>query len=303
MSRVTNKSRQASEKGTEYPPLPMSIQGETNIWSPTSQNSKLAKALSRAPSVSPSDSLSQVKVKSPPMRSPGPQLKPIPSEDEIGAESPKRGNGHGELLDCTNTPRNLFLQLLVLPSHQTRPFSPYRHAPTTGDMFAIAADPALVASPPKSSHKAPSVSRSQNNSRHSTVDRDKTPTPSRAQSPQSPSMELNPNEAQLVRDTITSRRTSYASPPSNLEPEVANSHFHDMDLCILLHQMDDYNTHEVVKKALRKAVRQRVKKLGMKYDSESIKQYRKSFHDHDPEVHLQPGYQPTFPTVCYIQVL
>jgi hypothetical protein len=57
--------------------------------------------------------------------------------------------------------------------------------------------------------------------------------------------------------------------------------------------MDDYNTHEVVKKALRKAVRQRVKKLGMKYDSESIKQYRKSFHDHDPEVHMRPGYQPS----------
>ena len=79
---------------------------------------------------------------------------------------------------------------------------------------------------------------------------------------------------------------------------MANSHFHDMDLCILLHQMDDYNTHEVVKKALRKAVRQRVKKLGMKYDSESIKQYRKSFHDHEPDVHLQPEYQPTFSTVC-----
>ena len=122
------------------------------------------------------------------------------------------------------------------------------------------------------------------------LDGDKTPTPSR---PQSPSVELEPHEVQLVRDAIASRRTSYAAPPSNLEVDVVNSHFHDMDLCILLHQMDDYKTHQVVKKALRKAVRQRVKKLGMKYDSESIKQYRKSFHDHDPEVHLRPGYQPT----------
>lgn len=80
-------------------------------------------------------------------------------------------------------------------------------------------------------------------------------------------MELDPNEAQLIRDVIESRRSSYALPPSTLEPEIAKSHFHDMDLCILLHQMDDYNTHEVVKKALRKAVRQRVKKLGMKYDT------------------------------------
>lgn len=159
-------------------------------------------------------------------------------------------------------------------------------------MFAIAADGGRVASPAKS--KAPSLhSRSHNGSKRSVVDGDGDRTP-RAQSP---SVELDQNEARLVRDAINSRRTSYAAPPSNLEPEVANSHFHDMDLCILLHQMDDYNTHEVVKKALRKAVRQRVKKLGMKYDSESIKQYRKSFHDHDPEVHLQPGYQPSFPQV------
>jgi hypothetical protein len=167
-------------------------------------------------------------------------------------------------------------------------------------MFALAADAGPITSP-KSPSKAPSISRSQNNSKRSVVDldKDKTPTPSRVQSPQSPSIELDQNEAQLVMDAIASRRTSYAAPPSNLEPEIANSHFHDMDLCILLHQMDDHNTHEVVKKALRKAVRQRVKKLGMKYDSESIKQYRKSFHDHEPDVHLQPGYQPTIQQVCY----
>lgn len=166
-------------------------------------------------------------------------------------------------------------------------------------MFAIAAEGGRPASPSKS--KAPSLhSRGHNGSKRSVVEGDGDRTP-RAQSPSiramSPSVELDHNEAQLVRDAIASRRTSYAAPPSNLEPEVANSHFHDMDLCILLHQMDDYNTHEVVKKALRKAVRQRVKKLGMKYDSESIKQYRKSFHDHDPEIHMQPGYQPSFPQV------
>jgi hypothetical protein len=32
--------------------------------------------------------------------------------------------------------------------------------------------------------------------------------------------------------------------------------------------MDDNTTHEVVKKVLQKALRQRIKKLGMKYDQD-----------------------------------
>jgi hypothetical protein len=55
---------------------------------------------------------------------------------------------------------------------------------------------------------------------------------------------------------------------SALETDVGDSHFHDMDLCILLHQEGDANVHEVVKRALRKAIRQRVKRLGMKHDNE-----------------------------------
>ncbi|KAG1752914.1 hypothetical protein EDB19DRAFT_1670525 [Suillus lakei] len=118
-----------------------------------------------------------------------------------------------------------------------------------------------------------------------------TPTPSR---PHSPSFSLNQAEEEMVAKALAERgagnRTSYA--PSALEPEIVDSHFHDMDLCILLHQMDDNTTHEVVKKALRKALRQRVKKLGMKYDQDSMRQYRKSFHDHDPSVHLDAAFQP-----------
>lgn len=86
-------------------------------------------------------------------------------------------------------------------------------------------------------------------------------------SSQSLSGELNQTEAQLIKDVIASRRSSYALPTSASEQEVADSHFHDMDLCILLHQLDDPHTHEVVRKALRKAIRQRVKRLGLKYDS------------------------------------
>ena len=96
MSRVTNKTR-ATDKGTEYPPLPMSVQGDSNIWSPTSQTSRLPKSPSKAPSVSPSDSPSQAKYKSP-IRSPIHKLKSIPSEDGAGGESLKRGNGIGESL-------------------------------------------------------------------------------------------------------------------------------------------------------------------------------------------------------------
>ncbi|KAG1751501.1 uncharacterized protein EDB91DRAFT_1105779 [Suillus paluster] len=119
-----------------------------------------------------------------------------------------------------------------------------------------------------------------------------TPTPSR---PHSPSLSLNQAEVEMVQKALAARgagnRTSYA--PSALEPEIVNSHFHDMDLCILLHQMDDNTTHEVVKRALRKALRQRVKKLGLKYDQESMRQYRKSFHDHDPSVHLDASFEPS----------
>ena len=65
-------------------------------------------------------------------------------------------------------------------------------------------------------------------------------------------------------------RTSYApsaAAPSMLEPEIQNTHFHDAELCQLLHALDAPMA-EPVKKAIRKAVRARVKKLGMKYDNE-----------------------------------
>jgi hypothetical protein len=111
--------------------------------------------------------------------------------------------------------------------------------------------------------QGPQYSHLQNGSRgRSASDADRTP----RQSPQSPSGELDQAETQLIQDVIASRRSSYALPPSPGEQEVVGSHFHDMDLCILLHQLDERHTHEVVKKALRKAIRQRVKKLGLKYD-------------------------------------
>lgn len=91
--------------------------------------------------------------------------------------------------------------------------------------------------------------------------------------PLSPTSELNPSEAQLIKDVIASRRTSYALNPEDTtgpggKLKHGYSHFHDMDLCILLHQVEDPNTHAVVKRALRKAIRGRVKMLGLKHDPE-----------------------------------
>lgn len=159
-------------------------------------------------------------------------------------------------------------------THQDRPFSPYRHAPTNEDLLHAAIRGRAI-SPQRSNGKQPSVhsngkvpsaqSPQTRGSRPLYRDEDVTPTPSRPHSP-----ELNQDEQQIVQDTLArtahTSRTSYAA--SALEPEIANSHFHDMDLCILLQQESDPTVHDVVKKAIRKAVRQRIKKLGMKYDQE-----------------------------------
>jgi len=176
--------------------------------------------------------------------------------------------------------------------HQSRPFSPYRHAPTQEDLLnaavrgralvipqeaekepsVVSKSPSKIASPQSRamSHMEggrPASSVGSRVSRQSRAqqqpDRNSTPTPSRPHSPDG----LDDEEARIVNEALRSRtpRTSiYAAP---LEPDVAG-HFHDMELCVLLHQENDPAQHEFVKKALRKAVRQRIKKLGMKYDQE-----------------------------------
>ncbi len=134
-----------------------------------------------------------------------------------------------------------------------RPFSPYRNGPTEQDLLHAAiyglnlGVQAHINGPP---------------SKHS---RSSTP---RALSPGLD--ELNEEETRLVEDVLNqgakTPRTSYAA-TSVLEPNQF-AHYHDMNLCILLHQLDDPGQHEVVKKAVRKAVKSRVKQLGMKYDNE-----------------------------------
>ncbi|KAJ3815858.1 hypothetical protein F5876DRAFT_29757, partial [Lentinula aff. lateritia] len=271
-SHGTNKTR-LTEKGTVYPPLPESRFGDESMYdgpsSPTRSRAARSKAPSKAPSVSPSDSLSQYNVK-----------RRVPM-----------------------SPTSF--------SHQSRPFSPYRHAPTQEDLLAAATrgraivipgeeeptkasslpsiasskQPSIVPSKPSSiaPSKQPSVAPSHQSRSSRNRDVDATPTPSR---PHTPDMdELNQEEARIVEQALASAvrtpRTSYYT-PSVLDAEVQQSSFHDNELCILLHQLKAPQTHDLVRKVVLKAVKQRMKKLSMNYDNESIKQYQKTYHNHDP---------------------
>ncbi|KAF9447943.1 hypothetical protein P691DRAFT_760330 [Macrolepiota fuliginosa MF-IS2] len=276
-SKTTARTR-ATEKGTVYPPLPESRygDGETNfdVGSPKSR------AYSKAPSISPSDSPSN--------------FKPPRSAPNGTPRSPIAGSG-------------------------MRPFSPFRHGPTTADLMYAAirnrsmiipeeeervpsvrsktpsvASPSQISkapsqangraasqapsqnptqSPTKAPSKAPSRAPSEVHSRVTTKQpsvvsshRDRGKERERTPSPEG----LDPEEAQIVADALgglTPRTSYYAEQP--LSPDVTD-HYHDTELCVLLHQEADEKLHDLVRKALRKAIRQRVKKLGMKYDAEEI---------------------------------
>lgn len=137
---------------------------------------------------------------------------------------------------------------------QRPPFSPYRNGPTEQDLLHAAINGLNL-------NLTGHLDGSQSQSKQS---RGATP---RALSP---GPELNEEEARLVEDVLNqgnrTPRTSYAA-TSAVESNQF-THYHDMNLCILLHQLDDPSQHEVVKKAVRKAVKARVKQLGMKYDNE-----------------------------------
>lgn len=293
-----------TKDGTAYPPLPESRMGDNDQQAaPMSPMSRTMARSHRAQSISPSESPSQAR---------GSRRNTGTSNNNGAGRSYSQSQGPGSVMSG---------------GHQSRPFSPYRHAPTTEDLVHAAARGRSLAIPEEDEHdksathskthskapsqisKAPSYSPSQLMSPGKDRDRDiggdSTP---RARSPNALALhnaaaqdrsldmneqELNQEEAQIVADALAGRtpRTSYYAGSGTLEEGVAN-HFHDMELCVLLHQENDPNAHEFVKKALRKAVRQRVKRLGMKYDNESIRQYKKSHHDHDPSVHLRSGYLP-----------
>lgn len=83
-------------------------------------------------------------------------------------------------------------------------------------------------------------------------------------------MHDNPSREQITEIDLTrTPRTSYTTftTPSAVAGEVNASHFHDEELCILLHTADN-TTHDVVKKVLHKGVKDRVKKLGVDHQRE-----------------------------------
>lgn len=84
-------------------------------------------------------------------------------------------------------------------------------------------------------------------------------------------MHDNPSREHVTEIDLTrTPRTSYTAytTPSVLAGEINASHFHDEELCVLLHAADNQSTHDVVKKVLRKGVRDRVKKLGLDHQRE-----------------------------------
>ncbi|KAI0081913.1 hypothetical protein K474DRAFT_1655795 [Panus rudis PR-1116 ss-1] len=279
-SRVTQKSSRGG--GTAYPPLPDSVM-EEGLKSPTMRaESPPLRSHSKTPSISPSDSASQfvrVKRSNPPppakelSHKPPKSLKSIAEVPSVQGEGSQAGGSHKD--GRPMSPRSNATQS-ALPNHRTGGTS---HDGTQRGGTVLSNTRS------KRSAAAPSIP----------PDVDATPTPSR---PASPDIPMNAEEERMVEDILkrpARTRTSYAlsaAAPSMLEPEIAHSHFHDGELCQLLHALDAPMS-EPVKKAVRKAVRTRVKKLGMKYDIESIKQYRKSYHDHDPSVHMMHSVPPS----------
>lgn len=77
------------------------------------------------------------------------------------------------------------------------------------------------------------------------------------------------SERELL-EVLKTPRTSYTVSPSVLADEVQRSHYHDEDLCILLHAAEDPSQHDVIRKAVRKAAKMRIRRLEeeVRYDQE-----------------------------------
>ncbi|KAG5641009.1 hypothetical protein DXG03_006383 [Asterophora parasitica] len=318
MSPMSSRTRLTTKTGTAYPPLPESRIGDDDIpGSPSPSRARSPPVRSKAASISPSESPSQ---RPPPPQSPGPAKTPSRSGSRQQQYNGARSTGPGSVMSG---------------GHQSRPFSPYRHAPTNEDLLHAAIRGRAVVIPeedenaPSVNGANPSKAPSQISKAPSQVTAGKAPSlaPSnltsrvhndrngngtaKAPSTKQPSVagshrtgpshaghshheyvddaitprgrsadELDPEQMSMIRAAVAATpRTSYYAEP--LEPGVAN-HYHDMELCVLLHQESDPAAHDVVKKALRKAVMTRVKKLGMKHDQDSLRQYKKAHHDHNP---------------------
>jgi len=268
-SRVTHKTSRGTETGTKYPSLPESRaesraeehQQESEVgplppFNPGRSKSQGGHGPSRAPSkvstLAPSDSPSVAGLKYYKQRAA--RLEQELQEKEQAAA--------GLLMRSPKSPVQPIPNPMSPKSPTVRAMSP-RQQVTQEDLMQVAGalSPRMV--PQTNGHGHSHISGSNGHQHHGHEEH--TPAQSRTQS--QVDEELDEEEEEMVR-TILSRTPRTSMAPSALEPDIQNSHFHDMELCELLHSLDAPNLPEVVKKAVRKAVRARVKKLGMKSDNE-----------------------------------
>ncbi|RXW23505.1 hypothetical protein EST38_g2325 [Candolleomyces aberdarensis] len=292
-----------TEKGTAYPPLPESAYGDFDP--PLSPRSR---AYSKAPSISPSDSPSQMPKPRPANRAFSPYRHAPTTEDLLHAAVRGRALVIPEESEressVAKTPSQAPVPIPQAPtlSSPSRTQSPsLAQSPPTPKM------PSQLASPRS---KLPSHLASQVNSgsgvktptqlsltkqsslagsKNSQLSRGGPPPPmddnrSSLRGAQSPDG-LDPEQRRMVNSALLAQtqtpRTSYYA--QSVDGELMG-HFHDDELCQLLRHESDATQPDVIRKALRKAIRQRVKKLGIKYDTEAIKQYKRSYRDHDHEI-------------------
>lgn len=268
-SRATHKTSRGTESGTKYPPLPESrVESRAEGHRQDSEvgplppfNSGRSKSqgghgLSRAPSkvstLAPSDSPSMAGLKYYKKKAAQLEQELQEKEQAVAALSIKSPKSQGQPVPSLMSPK----------SPTVRAMSP-RQQVTQEDFLQVASALSPRTAPQMNGHSHSHISGSNGHQHHG--HEEQSPVQSRTQS--QVDEELDEEEEEMVR-TILSRTPRTSMALSALEPDIHNSHFHDMELCELLHSLDAPNLPEVVKKAVRKAVRARVKKLGMKSDNE-----------------------------------
>ncbi|KAG8732212.1 hypothetical protein FRC11_015034 [Ceratobasidium sp. 423] len=144
----------------------------------------------------------------------------------------------------------------VPPSEAGGSQAPYRTGSPAGSRISHRRSASGTGGP--SADRSGTPTRSYHNHSHQSHG-DATPTPSEAGFiDRVPEM----SERELL-EVLKTPRTSYTVSPSVLAEEVGRTHYHDEDLCILLHAAEDPNQHEVIRKAVRKAAKTRLKRLAI----------------------------------------
>ena len=267
-SRVTQKQSRGTDAGTKHSHLPES-RAESRAEEPQqesevgplppftpgrskSQGYGHSRAPSKASTLAPSDSPSVAGIKYYKKRAARLEQELQEKEQAAAALLMKSPRSQGQPISNPMSPK----------SPAVRSMSP-RHQVTQEDLMQVTnpLSPRIV--PQTNGHGHSHVGGASGHQHHDHEEH--TPVQSRTHS--QVEEELDEEEEEMVR-TILSRTPRTSMVLSTLEPDVQNSHFHDMELCELLHSLEAPNLPEVVKKAVRKAVRARVKKLGMKSDNE-----------------------------------